>query len=276
VRILLDTGTDPTIADERRDGRDAGRGKIRGLRVVVPDMRIEIWSDVVCPWCFIGKRRLESALDAFPHKDEVEVEYRSFELDPSAPTPATEPVVGMLARKYGVSVEQAAQMQDQVSQVAAEVGLEYHLDRTLHANTVDAHRLLHLALAEAGPRVQGELKEALMTAYFTRADDVTDHDVLRKAAADAGLDPSRVEAVLASQEYADAVRADVDQARAFGAGGVPFFVVDRKFGVSGAQPVEVFTQVLERAWADSHPRLQVVGDQGAGQDGAVCGPDGCD
>ncbi|RYU12279.1 DsbA family oxidoreductase [Nocardioides iriomotensis] len=240
-------------------------------------MRIEIWSDVVCPWCFIGKRRLESALAAFPHRDEVEVEYRSFELDPSAPTPATEPVVGMLARKYGVSVEQAGQMQDQVTQVAAEVGLEYHLDRTLHANTVDAHRLLHLALAESGPRVQAELKEALMTAYFTRAEDVTDHDVLRKAASDAGLDPSRVDVVLASREYADAVRADVDQARAFGASGVPFFVVDRKFGVSGAQPVEVFTQVLERAWADSHPQLQVVGDPSAdGADGAVCGPEGCD
>jgi predicted DsbA family dithiol-disulfide isomerase len=240
-------------------------------------MRIEIWSDVVCPWCFIGKRRLESALAAFPHRDEVEVEYRSFELDPSAPTPATEPVVGMLARKYGVSVEQAGQMQDQVTQVAAEVGLEYHLDRTLHANTVDAHRLLHLALAESGPRVQAELKEALMTAYFTGAEDVTDHDVLRKAATDAGLDPSRVDAVLASGEYADAVRADVDQARAFGASGVPFFVVDRKFGVSGAQPVEVFTQVLERAWADSHPQLQVIREPGtAGADGAVCGPEGCD
>ena len=236
-------------------------------------MRIEIWSDVVCPWCFIGKRRLESALEAFPHRDEVEVEYRSFELDPSAPTPATEPVVGMLARKYGVSVEQAAQMQEQVTQVAAEVGLEYHLDRTLHANTIDAHRLLHLALAESGPRVQAELKEALMTAYFTRAEDVTDHDVLRKAATDAGLDPSRVDAVLGSREYADAVRADVDQARAFGASGVPFFVVDRKFGVSGAQPVEVFAQVLERAWDESHPQLQVIGDPAA--DGEVCGPDGC-
>jgi predicted DsbA family dithiol-disulfide isomerase len=236
-------------------------------------MRIEIWSDVVCPWCFIGKRRLESALDAFPHRDEVEVEFRSFELDPSAPTPAGEPVVTMLARKYGVSVEQAAQMQEQVTQVAAEVGLEYHLDQTLHANTVDAHRLLHLALDEAGPRVQAELKEALMTAYFTRAEDVTDHDVLRKAATDVGLDPSRVDAVLASQEYADAVRADIDQARAFGATGVPFFVVDRKYGISGAQPVEVFTQVLERAWDESHPALTVVADQ---DDATVCGPEGCD
>ena len=236
-------------------------------------MQIEIWSDVVCPWCFIGKRRLESALAAFPHRDEVEVVFRSFELDPSAPTPASEPVVNMLARKYGVSVEQAAQMQDQVTQVAAEVGLEYHLDKTLHANTVDAHRLLHLALDEAGPRVQADLKEALMTAYFTRAEDVTDHEVLRKAATDAGLDPSRVDAVLASQEYADAVRADIEQARAFGATGVPFFVVDRKYGISGAQPVQVFTQVLERAWADSHPSLTVVGDQA---DATVCGPDGCD
>ena len=242
-------------------------------------MKVEIWSDVVCPWCFIGKRRLESALDAFPHRDEVEVVFRSFELDPTAPTPAGEPVVTMLARKYGVSVEQAAQMQDRVTQVAAEVGLEYHLDKTLHANTVDAHRLLHLALDEAGPRVQAELKEALMTAYFTRAEDITDHEVLRKAAADAGLDPERVDAVLASTEYAEAVRADVDQARAFGASGVPFFVVDRKYAVSGAQPTELFSQVLDRAWTESHPALTVLGDAtGDGLDApadGVCGPDGC-
>ena len=236
-------------------------------------MRIEIWSDVVCPWCFIGKRRLEAALAEFAHRDEVQVEYRSFQLDPSAPTPATEKVVGTLASKYGVSVEKAQEMQAQVTQVAAEVGLEYHLDRTLHANTVDAHRLLHLALAESGPRVQAELKEALMTAYFTHAADITDPGVLAKVATDAGLDPSRVDAVLASQDYADAVQADIDQARAFGANGVPFFVVDRTYAISGAQPVEVFGQVLEQAWTKSHPQLSVLGDPTA--DGEVCGPDGC-
>ena len=235
-------------------------------------MRIEIWSDVVCPWCFIGKRRLERALDGFAHRDDVEVEYRSFELDPTAPTPATERMDEVLARKYGGGLDNARRMMTQVTEVAAGEGLEYHLGSTLRGNTVDAHRLLHLALRESGPRVQADLKESLMTAYFTRAEDITDHDVLRKAATDAGLDPIRVEAVLSSGEYADAVSADVDQARAFGASGVPFFVVDRKYAVSGAQPTEVFTQVLERAWSESHPSLTVVGD---GADGEVCGPDGC-
>ena len=241
-------------------------------------MQIEIWSDVVCPWCYIGKRRLEAALQEFPHADQVEVVYRSFELDPSAPSPATEPVVESLARKYGGGVANARRMQIQVAEVAATVGLEYHLDETLHGNTFDAHRLLHLALAEGGPRVQAEVKEALMAAYFTRAEDITDHDVLRKAGTGAGLDPGRVDAVLASREYADEVRADVDQARAFGASGVPFFVVDRKYAVSGAQPTELFTQVLDRAWADAHPQLTVVGDatgDGIDADGSVCGPDGC-
>jgi predicted DsbA family dithiol-disulfide isomerase len=158
----------------------------------------------------------------------------------------------------------------QVTEVAAGDGLEYHLDRTLRGNTVDAHRLLHLALAESGPRVQAELKESLMTAYFTRAEDITDPDVLRKAATDAGVDPSRADAVLASGEYADAVRADVEQARALGASGVPFFVVDRKYAVSGAQPTEVFAQVLDRAWSESLPQLTPVGE-----DADVCGPEGC-
>ena len=214
-------------------------------------MRIEIWSDVVCPWCDIGKRRLEDALEELEHADEVEVVFRSFELDPSAPMPAIEPVVEALARKYGGGVDDARRMQAQVTEVAAVVGLEYRLDETLHGSTVDAHRLLQLALHEGDARLQAALNERLMAAYFTRAEDITDHDVLRKAAADAGLDPARVDAVLASGEYADAVRADVDQARAFGASGVPFFVVDRKYAVSGAQPTEVFAQVLERAWTEA-------------------------
>jgi predicted DsbA family dithiol-disulfide isomerase len=233
-------------------------------------MRVEVWSDVVCPWCYIGKRRLERALAQFPHADEVEVVYRSFELDPSAPREATESMDEVLARKYGGGVGQARAMMARVTEVAAEEGLEYHLDRTLRGNTVDAHRLLHLALEEGGPRLQAGLKEALMAAYFTRTENVADPDVLRKVAVGSGLDPERVDEVLGSDEFTDAVREDVAQARAFGAGGVPFFVVDRKYGVSGAQPVETFGQVLERAWTESRPSLTVVGEP----DG-VCGPDGC-
>ncbi len=242
-------------------------------------MRIEIWSDVVCPWCFIGKRRLEAALAEFAHRDEVEVEYRSFELDPTAPTAATERTEVVLARKYGGGIEGARAMQAQVTEVAAGVGLEYHLDQTMRGNTADAHRLLHLALKESGPRVQAHLKEALMLAHFTHGVDVTDHDALRKVATDVGLDPSRVDAVLAGDEYGDAVRADVDQARAFGATGVPFFVVDRRYAVSGAQPSEVFTQLLEQAWAESHPALPATGQPRAGGEADSApdgGPDGCE
>ena len=229
-------------------------------------MRIEIWSDVVCPWCYIGKRRLEQALEAFPHRDEVEVVYRSFELDPSAPQVATETTVEALARKWGTDVPGARQAMARGDEVAAEEGLHFKHHDAPRARTVDAHRLLHLAL-DAGR--QADLKEALMAAYFTRGESMGDHEVLRKAAVDAGLDPARVDEVLASNEYADAVQADIDQARAFGANGVPFYVVDRKYGISGAQARDVFTQVLERAWEESRPKLDLL-------DGAdACGPDGC-
>jgi predicted DsbA family dithiol-disulfide isomerase len=229
-------------------------------------MRIEIWSDVVCPWCYIGKRRLEAALAAFPHREDVEVVYRSFELDPTAPEAAAETTVEALARKWGTDVDGAREAMARGDEVAAEVGLHFRHHDAPRARTVDAHRLLHLAL-DAG--LQAELKEALLAAYFLRGESMGDHDVLRKAAADVGLDPARVEEVLAGHEYADAVLVDIDQARAFGATGVPFYVVDRKYGISGAQPTEVFAQVLERAWDESHPRLDVVGGADA------CGPDGC-
>ena len=233
-------------------------------------MRIEVWSDVVCPWCYIGKRRLERALEQFAHADEVEVVYRSFELDPAAPKRATEPVVEVLARKYGGGVDNARAMMVRVSEVAASEGLEYHLDRTLRGSTVDAHRLLHLALDEHGPHVQATLKEALLAAYFTAVEDVADPEVLRKVAAGTGLDPERVDQVLGGDEYAGAVRADVAEARALGATGVPFFVVDRRYGVAGAQPVEALLEVLDKAWAHGRATVTMVGAESD-----VCGPDGC-
>ena len=239
-------------------------------------MRIEIWSDVVCPWCFVGKRRLETALAGFEHADDVEVVYRSFELDPSAPQHGGEPTTGVLARKYGRSEAEMRQMQQQLTEVAAEEGLAFRLVDTVHTNTVDAHRVLHLALESGGTALQGTLKEALLSAYFEQARNVGDHDVLTEVAVSVGLDEARVREVLAGEEYVDAVEADVAQARAYGATGVPFFVVDSAYGVSGAQPAEVFSQVLDQAWAASHPVLQMAGGDGAeGADGAVCGPDGC-
>jgi len=230
-------------------------------------VRIEIWSDVVCPWCYIGKRHLERALESFPHRDQVEIEYRSFELDPSAPQVPVETTAEALARKFGTDVAGVHELMARAEGPAAAAGLEFHHADAPHARTVDAHRLLHLARS-AG--LQGELKEALLEAYFGRGESMGDHDVLRRVAVGTGLDPVRVDEVLASDEYADAVDADIAQARAYGAGGVPFYVVDQKYGLSGAQPTEVFAQVLERAWADQHPALEAVG-----ADSDACGPDGC-
>ncbi|KQT91021.1 disulfide bond formation protein DsbA [Marmoricola sp. Leaf446] len=232
-------------------------------------MRIEIWSDVVCPWCYVGKRRLETALAGFEHGGDVELVYRSFQLDPSAPLEPTETVAESLGRKYGGGPAAGQQMVDQMEAVATEEGLLFRLGEAQHVGTVDAHRLLHLAL-ESGPATQVALKEELLAAYFVRAENVADHGVLRAAAATVGLDAARVEEVLGSQQYADAVEADVRQAAAYGATGVPFFVVDGRYGIAGAQPAETFTQVLTQAWDDAHPRLQTVG----GTDEA-CGPDGC-
>jgi predicted DsbA family dithiol-disulfide isomerase len=232
-------------------------------------VRIDIWSDVVCPWCYIGKRRLETALADFEQATDVEVVWHSYQLDPAAPREATESVAETLGRKYGGGPVAGSQMIDRVEAVAAEEGLVYRLHQAQRANTVDAHRLLHLALEESGAAVQGRLKEALLAAYFTEARNVADHDVLREVATAAGLDPARVNEVLESDAYAADVQADIDQAHAYGSSGVPFFVIDGRYGVSGAQPAEVFRQVLTKALAEREPSLQMVG----GDD--VCGPDGC-
>jgi predicted DsbA family dithiol-disulfide isomerase len=231
-------------------------------------MRIEIWSDIACPWCYIGKRRLETALDGFDHRDDVELVYRSFQLDPSAPTEAKETAQEMLAGKFGVSRAEAAEMQARVTELAAAEGMAWRHDETIHANTLDAHRLLHLAKQEGR---QVELKETFLRANFIEARNMADHAVLRELAVGAGLSADRVDAVLASGEFAPDVQADVDQARAYGANGVPFFVVDQKYGVSGAQPTELFGQLLDRAWRESHPVVELV----TGEADGACGPDGC-
>jgi predicted DsbA family dithiol-disulfide isomerase len=240
-------------------------------------LKVEIWSDVVCPWCYIGKRRFEAALARFPHRDQVEVEWRSFELDPhtdSVRAAGEGPDhTDVLASKYGMSRAQAEAAIDNVTRAAAAEGLDFHLDVSLRSNTFDAHRVIHLAAARG---VQGAVKERLMRAYFTEGEPVGDRDTLVRLAAEAGLDPADVEQVLDTDEHTEAVRADEAEARALGITGVPFFVVDRKYGVSGAQPADQLLAVLERAWSERSP-LTLVGSAQAGTDpgSPACGPDGC-
>src|SRR5438552_2791809 len=213
-------------------------------------MKVEIWSDVVCPWCYIGKRRFEAALGRFAHRDDLSVVWRSFELDPSAPTRRTGDSAERLAAKYGMSRAQAVASQDRLTQMAAQEGLAFHFDQAQSGNTFDAHRLLHLA-AERG--LQDEVKERLLRAYFSEGEPIGERATLVRLVAEVGLAADEVEAVLASDSYAEEVRAEEHEATELGINGVPFFVIDRRYGVSGAQPADVLLQVLERAWADSHP-----------------------
>lgn len=211
-------------------------------------MQVEIWSDPVCPWCYLGKRRFERALESFDHRDEITVVYRSFELDPSAPPGVTTPTVERLAGKYGMTAGQAGEAQRQMEQRAAQDGLEFRMDGLRSGNTRDAHRLLHLAKAHG---VQAELAERLHHAYFTEQASIFDHSSLTELAVEAGLDRDDVIRVLASQEYGDAVDTDEAMAQALGVNGVPLFVIDRRYGISGAQPPEVIAQVLDQAWAEA-------------------------
>jgi predicted DsbA family dithiol-disulfide isomerase len=211
-------------------------------------MQVEIWSDVVCPWCYLGKRRFERALESFDHRGEVSVVYRSFELDPSAPAGVSTPTVELLASKYGMTAEQARAAQRQMEQRAAGDGLEFRMSDLRSGNTRDAHRLLHLA-KEHGR--QAELAERLHRAYFTEQASIFDHASLTGLAVEAGLDRDEVTRVLASDEYGDAVDTDEAMAQALGATGVPLFVIDRRYGISGAQPPEVIVRALDQAWADA-------------------------
>jgi predicted DsbA family dithiol-disulfide isomerase len=238
-------------------------------------MRIEIWSDVVCPWCYIGKRRFEQALAEFHARDEVEVVYRSFELDPRAPEQGTESVVESLGRKYGGGPAAGRQMVDRVTQAAAETGLSFDFADATHSRTLDAHRLLHLALAEGGAEQQSRLKEAFLAAYFTQARSMGDHTVLSDVARSVGLDGARVDQVLSTDAYADDVQRDLREGRELGISGVPFYVIDRRLGISGAQPVEVFAEALERGWRESRPTLSMVSDGATDAAEPACGPDGC-
>ena len=217
-------------------------------------MQVEVWSDVVCPWCYIGKRRLESALEQFPHRDQVEIVWRSFQLDPSIPEGETHATLPALAAKYGRSVEEMGANMAHVEELAAGEGLQYHLADGVSGNTLRAHELLHLAAErDLGP----QMKERLLHAHFEEQRSVFDVDSLVRLAVEVGLDEAEVREALADRRYLAAVHQDAVTAQALGATGVPFFVVDRRYGAAGAQPAELLLQLLERAWTDANPLVTV-------------------
>ncbi len=215
-------------------------------------MQVEIFSDVVCPWCAVGKRRFETALRSFAHADDIDVVWRAFELDPDAPVQREGDYVDRLTRKYGISREQAETANQRLTAAAAAEGLDFHFERVRPGNTFDAHRLLHYART-AGPGRQDALKERLFGAYFTEGAVIGDVETLVRLAVEVGLDERASRAVLAGDDFAEEVRADEREAVGLGVTGVPFFVVEGKFGIPGAQDSDTILRVLDRAWEKAHP-----------------------
>jgi predicted DsbA family dithiol-disulfide isomerase len=211
-------------------------------------MRIEIWSDLVCPWCYLGKRRLEKALEGFPHRAEVEVAHRAFELDPSRPRGETQDRIESLARKYGLTLQRARTLEEEMERRAAGDGLTYRLLGGEVGNTFDAHRVVHLGRA-AGR--EDAVLERLYRAHFTEQRSIFDPAALAALAGEAGLAPDVVREALAGDAAAEAVRREEQAARELGVTGVPFFLLEGRHAVSGAQPVEVFAAALRQAWSGS-------------------------
>jgi len=235
-------------------------------------MKVDIWSDFVCPFCYIGKRRFEEALEKFPHKDNVETEYKSYELDPSAVKHPGKNFHELLANKFGMSVEKAKATNDDIRRQAAEVGLVYNFDTMQHTNTFDAHRLAKYAAQQGKGNIVTEL---LLKAYFTDSKHIGEHVTLIALAEEAGLDTNEVSAMLQENDYITHVRADEKQARQIGVQGVPFFVFNEKYAVSGAQPPETFSEVLEKVWQEESkkPVLQTLTPQDA--ETTACTDEGC-
>ncbi len=227
-------------------------------------MKVEIWSDIVCPFCYIGKRKFEKALETFGNKVQVEIVWKSFQLDPSTKPNPGKSVIESLAEKKGLTLDQSRQMHTQVTAMAKEVGLDYKMDKAIIANTFDAHRLSHLAAVKG---LQDRVEERLFAAYFTEGKNIGSKDVLVELAEEVGLDAKEVAAALESDAYATNVQADIAEAQQVGVRGVPFFVFDNKYAVSGAQPSEVFGQILSKVWEEN-----AAADSSTA--GGVCTPDG--
>ena len=232
-------------------------------------MKVQIWSDVMCPFCYIGKRRFEQALQQFDGKADIEVEWKSFQLNPTLKTDPSLSVTQYLADIKGWTIDHARQMNDHVTQMAAEAGLTYHMEKAVVANSFDAHRFAHLAKQHGKG---DEAEEALFNAYFTQGKNIADHAVLTELGEELGLDKTLVEQTLSTDEYTADVNTDIAQAQRYGISGVPFFVMDNKYGVSGAQAEAVFLQTLEKAhgeWASENQptKLNVIEGDSCGIDG---------
>ncbi|UBV42369.1 DsbA family oxidoreductase [Deinococcus taeanensis] len=232
-----------------------------------PDkLRVDIWSDVACPWCYIGKRRLERALDDFAHKEQVEIVWHAFELDPSTPAEHPQTMRDTLAHKYGRSPAEAQGMMDHVTRTAAREGLTYQFEKARLGNTFLAHQLIHHAALHGH---QDAMKERLLRAYMSEGELMSDLDTLVRLAQETGLDGSEVRAALQEGRHAQAVRQDETQAQALGISGVPFFVLGGKYGVSGAQDPATLLGALNQVWQETHPApLTLLG--------AAAPADGCD
>ncbi|WP_201715045.1 DsbA family oxidoreductase [Rossellomorea arthrocnemi] len=233
-------------------------------------MKIEVWSDYVCPFCYIGKRHLEMALEKFPQRDKVEIEFKSFELDPGAPVHTEYSIQELLSKKYGTSIEQAKNMTDSMSQQAATVGLDFQFDTNIPTNTFDAHRLTKYAKLKGK---EAEMTEILLHAHFTLSKHIGDKDTLVEFAKQAGLDEKEAETVLSGSDHSQEVRMDEDQAGQIGVQGVPFFVINRKYAISGAQPSDVFLNSIQKVWEEESEMAPL---QPLGTDGMACDENGCE
>ncbi|MHA7131474.1 DsbA family oxidoreductase [Algoriphagus namhaensis] len=221
-------------------------------------MKIEIWSDVVCPFCYIGKRKLERSLAKMPFKGQIEIEWKSFQLNPDQKTNTEISTLEHLAQSKGWSMEQTREITANVTQMASEQGLSFDFDRAVVANTFNAHRLIHLAKTFSKG---DEMKERLLVAYFSQGENVDDPDTLIKLGEEIGLDPEKIKSMLESNKFANEVEQDIYESRQIGVRGVPFFVLDRKYGISGAQPDQVFDDSLTKAWEEykkSNPDLEIL------------------
>ncbi|WP_290803388.1 DsbA family protein [Flavobacterium sp.] len=234
-------------------------------------MKIQIWSDIMCPFCYIGKRRIEGALAHFPHKDKVTIEWKSFQLDPNFKASKEDNVVDHLAKKYGKDIAWAKEMTANVTQTAKSAGLDFNFDKAIMANSFNAHRLLHLAKKY---NLGDALKEQLLKAYFTDGKDVNDLNTLSELGQAVGLSKEAIENVLHSDAFSEAVEKDIAIAQQIGIQGVPFFVFDNKYAISGAQAEETFLQALEKTWEEGDFEKEFILD--ANSNVASCDIDGCD